>query len=267
MENSEQNLEATIPTDEAEVQTAEQEPIDAKEEETASKENEDAESTENTEQGEAEKSAAQEFFKIRYMHEDVDIPVDEAKRLAQMGKHFEDNVKGMIDRLDYVATLQGKSVKELVEDLVNGVDNAYREELISELGEDNPLVDEMMELRRAKNDKAYEKAKSERSAKEKAAEEEARKSVTTRLAEQFEGVRQIFPEYDTVEKVPDTVIKRAIKSGDLEKEMLRWEKTERNKIEAAKASQEKNKNNNIGSIKTGENESGIMDAFLKGIRS
>lgn len=266
MENSEQSFEATTPTDEAEVQTAEQEPIDAKEEETASKENEDAKSTENTEQGEEEANTAQELLKIRYMHEDVDIPIDEAKRLAQMGKHFEDNVKGTLDQLDYVATLQGKSVKELVESLVNGVDNAYREELISELGEDNPLVEEMLELRRSKNDKAYEKAKAERSAQEKAAEEEAKKSVTTRLAEQFESIREIFPEYDTVEKVPDTVIKRAIKSGDLEKEMLRYERLERQKVEAALASQEKNKNNNIGSIKTGENESGIMDAFLKGIR-
>lgn len=265
MENTELLTEETTPTEEETVQEADT----GAETETQENAEGNAESTKDTEETESgQQSATQdESFTIRYMHEDLRLTPDEARRFAQLGKHYEDNIKKMVDDLDYLATLQGKTVKELVNELINGVDNAYREELILNLGEDNPLVEEMMELRRSKNQKTYEDAVTERSAREKAAEEEARKSITLKLAEQFEGLRETFPEYDTVEKVPDTVIKRAMESGDLEKEMLRYEKSERQKIEAAKASQEKNKNENIGSARSEQHESGIMDAFLQGIRS
>ncbi len=263
MENNELITEETTPTEEATVQEAQSE-IDSA---GAGEKETEAESNTDTATEEEVKISSQELFKIRYMHEDVDISMDEAKRLAQIGKHYEDNVKKTLDSLDYVATLQGKSVKELVENLVNGVDSAKREELISELGADNPLVDELMELHKAKNDKAYESAKAERSTREKHAEEEAQKSATTKLAEQFEELRELFPEYDTVEKVPDTVIKRALKSGDLEKEMLRYRFAEAKKVEAEKASQEKNKKESIGSVHSEGNETERTNAFLKGLWS
>lgn len=259
MENNELMTEETTPTEEATVQKAEENTESTTSEEVKT----EAEGTQNT--GEQAESVQEELFKIRYMHEDVDVSMDEARRLAQMGKHYEENVKKTMDSLDYVATLQGKSLKDFVEGLVSGVDAAYREELVSELGADNPLVEEMLELRRSKNNKAYETAKAERSAKEKQAEEEAQKSAATKLAEQFEGLRELFPEYDTVEKVPDTVIKRALKSGDLEKEMLRYQLTEQRKVEAAKASQEKNKKENIGSVASETAEDNISSAFLKGV--
>ena len=209
---------------------------------------------------------------LQYNHEDVKVSKDEAVRLAQyglfldkLGKEHSADVKDIVSKLDYVATIQGRTANDLIEELVKGVDSAYREELISELGADNPIVEEMLELRRSKNNKAYETAKAERSAKEKLAQEEAQKSATTKLAEQFEAVREMFPEYDTVEKVPDTVVKRALKSGDLEKEMLRYLLTERNKIEAAKASQEKNKNQNVGSVASDTAEDNVSSAFMKGL--
>lgn len=256
----EQNLEATTPTEEATVQDAEVETESTPTEEAESP----AEGTETTVEGETT-ATVPESFKIRYKHEDVNLTVDEARRLAQVGKHYEDNVKQTLDSLDYVATLQGKSVKDLVDALVNGVDAAYREELEAELGEDNPLLEEMLELRRSKNDKAYHEAKSNREKAEQQAEEEAQKSASTKLAEQFEAVREIFPEYDTVEKVPDTVIKRALQSGDLEKEMLRYQLSEAKKVEAAKATSEKNKKENIGSVASDTAEDGVSSAFLRGL--
>ena len=268
MENNELIPEATTPMEEAAVQDAEVNTEADKDTNNAADEGTAAEGTENT-----ETTGQEETFTIRYMHEDVNVSVEEARRLAQLGRHYEDNIKDSfdlvgkeaLDNLDYIATIQGKSVKELVEDLVAGVDAAYKEELVAELGADNPLIAEMLELRKSKNNKAYESAKSERSAREKAAAEEAQKSATTKLAEQFEGLRELFPEFDTVEKVPDTVIKRALKSGDLEKEMLRYQFAEQKKIEAAKASEEKNKKENIGSINSDTAEDNVSSAFLKGL--
>lgn len=259
METSELMTEATIPTEEAPVQEAE---------ETASADAEEAvneaEGTNNTDESE-EITSPSENFKLRFNHEDIDIPMEEAKRLAQMGKHYEQNVKNTIDSLDYVATLQGTSVKELVDSLVNGVDAAYREELESELGADNPLVEEMMELRRSKNQKNFEDVRAQRAAAEEAAEKEAQKSITLKLAEQFESIRDDFPEYDTIEKVPDVVIKRAISGGDLEKEMLRYMLSERKNIDDQKVVTEKNKKENIGSVASETADDGTFSAFMRGL--
>lgn len=205
---------------------------------------------------------------LQYNHADVKVSRDEAVKLAQLGYHLEQinkehgaNVKEVMASLDYIATLQGKSVKDVVDMLVNGIDSAYREELVEELGEDNPLVEELLENRRAKNNKAYEDAKAERAAKAQQAEQ----NKTVQLAEQFEAIRELFPEYDTVEKVPDAVIKKAINSGDLEKEMLRYKLSEQKKVDAATATATKNKNQNIGSVASDTAEDGVSSAFLRGL--
>ena len=262
MENNELLTEETIPTEEAEVQEAEVETDSTPQGETET----EAEGNENTDSEEVA-ATVEDLFEIKYKHENLSITKEEAKRYAQLGKYYEEDVKKTIDSLDYIATLQGKSVKDLVESLVNGVDSAKREELIEELGADNPLVDELMELHKSKNSKAYENAKAERAAREKQAEEEAEKSTTTKLAEQFEDVRKVFPEYDTIEKVPEVVLKQAIKSGNLELELLRYRFVESKKVEEAKASQEKNKKQSIGSVQSTDTEDGFSAAFVKGLWS
>lgn len=185
--------------------------------------------------------------------------------ITQIGKNYEDRVKPMLDDLEYFATLQGKSVKELIKGLVDGVEDSYRQELTEQLGADNPLIEEMLELHRTKNRKNYEDSKAALEAKEKAAEEEAQKSLSTKLAEQYENIRDLFPEYDAIEKIPDSVLKLAMKSGDLEKELLRFEKSEHAKIEAANASKEKNKNQNVGSMSSSSTEDSSTSAFMKGL--
>ena len=206
-----------------------------------------------------------EPFTLRYKHEDISVSRDEAKRLAQLGKHYEENDKKLLDDLDYIATLKGKSVKDFVRELVEGDESDYREELVAQFGEDSDVVNDMLELRRQKNRKAYDEAVTNRNAAEKQAEEEAQKSATTKLAEQYEAVRELFPAYDTVEKVPDAVIKAALKSGDLEKELLRFELSERNKTDAAKATSEKNKKENVGSVASDNTDDGLSSAFVRGV--
>lgn len=209
--------------------------------------------------------AAEEPFTLRYQHEDISVSRDEAKRLAQIGKHYENHDKKLLDDLDYLATLKGKSVKDFVRELVEGDESDYREELVAQFGEDSDVVKDMLELRRQKNRKAYDEAVTNRNAAEKQAEEEAQKSATAKLAEQFEAVREIMPAYDSVDKVPDTVIKAALKSGDLEKELLRFEISERNKTDAAKATSEKNKKENVGSVASETAENTVLSAFMKGV--
>lgn len=209
--------------------------------------------------------AEAEPFTLRYKHEDISVSRDEAKRLAQLGKHYEENDKKLLDDLDYVATLKGMTVKDLVKRLVDSDESDYREELVAQFGEDSDVVNDMLELRRQKNRKAYDEAVTNRNAAEKQAEEEAQKSATAKLAEQYEAVRELFPDYDTVDKVPDAVIKAALKSGDLEKELLRFELSERNKTDAAKATSEKNKKENVGSVASDNKDDGLSSAFIRGV--
>ena len=208
-----------------------------------------------------------EPFTLRYKHEDISVSRDEAKRLAQLGKHYEENDKKSLDDLDYVTIVKGMTVKVLVKRLVDSDESDYREELVAQFGEDSDVVKDMLELRRQKNRKAYDEAVTNRNAAEKRAEEEAQKSATAKLAEQYEAVREQFPAYDTVEKVPDAVIKAALKSGDLEKELLRFELSERNKTDAAKATSEKNKKENVGSVVSDNKDDGLSSAFIRGVWS
>lgn len=262
MENNELMMEATTPTEEAAT-----EPTATEETETTPTESEEttAAGEETNTETDATVPEMNDTLPLRFNHEDINVTREEAIRLAQMGKHYEENLKQMFDDLDYFATLQGKNVRDVIKGLVDGVENSYRDELTEQFGADNPIIEEMLELRRGKNKKTYEDAKADRETREKAAEEEAQKSVATRLAEQFESIRETFPEYDSIEKVPDSVFKRAMKSGDLEKELLRFELSERNKIEAAKASEEKNKKQNIGSVQSIPADESSLSAFMKGL--
>lgn len=210
---------------------------------------------------------------LRYNKADVKVSREEAVRLAQYGMHLEkigagngNEFKELMSDLDYYATLQGKSMREMVKDLVNGIENSYKEELIDQLGEGNPLIEEMLDLQRQKNRKVYEDAKTAREKKAETDALEKEKSTAALIAQQFENVTKDFPDYKTIEDIPESVLKSAFRSGDLEKELLKYTLTEIKKVDAAKKQQEKNKNENIGSAHSDAANNDVMSAILKGLR-
>lgn len=221
-----------------------------------------AEQPENTV---TETAAPVEDFELKYNHKAFKVTQDEARRLAQLGKHYEESEKKILDDLDYVAALKGTTVKDLVKSIVESDEKNYREELEAQLGEDAEAIEDLLEIRRQKNRKNYETAKAEREAEAQRVEEEKKQTATQRIAEQFETIHELFPSIDTVDKIPDAVLQKAYESGDLLKEMLLFEKQENNKIEAAKASENKNKNQNIGSVASAEKEDSAMEQFMRGL--
>ena len=202
---------------------------------------------------------------ISYNHEDMELTKDEAVRLSQLGKHYEEKIKSTFDSLDYLAALRGKTPKEYIDELITATDDMYRQELIEQLGEDNEHINELVELRRAKNDKTYQAVKKEREDKENKARMDAETSTNTRLAEQFEKLKSVFPAYENISDIPASVFKAAVKSGDLEKEVLRFHFAEQKKVEEAKQKQNTNKNQSVGTAKTDTTEDGVSNAFLKGL--
>lgn len=252
VEQVNQSVETEINSTTAEVETATETPTEEKSTETVS--------TDDT-------------VTLRYNKEDVKVSKDEVKRLAQYGMHLEkigagsgNDFKEMLSELDYYATLQGKSIKDAVKALIDGAETSYKEELIEQLGEGNPLIEEMLELRRNKNRKVYEDAKAEREKKTQTDAAEKERSIAAKISAQFEEIVKEFPEYPTIEDIPEKVLKNAFKSGDLEKELFRYKLTEEKKVNAAKQQEEKNKEQNIGSAHSTSAENDILSAIMKGIR-
>jgi hypothetical protein len=204
-------------------------------------------------------------FSFQYRHEDITVSKDEATELLQLGKHYKENLKATFDNLDFLAAIRGKDPKEYIEELVAATDSMYREELIEQLGADNPHIDELVELRKSKNLKNYEDIKKNRADKEEQAFLDAEKSTNTKLAEQFESIKQSFPQYENIKDIPESVFKAAVKSGDLEKEVLRFHFAEQKKVEKAKEKENTNKNQTTGTAKTNDVEDGITSAFLRGL--
>lgn len=261
------NVQDTIPDMNAEVespQTETEEPATAPQEQ----ENSEEVGANNT----ADEQPEMQSIRVQYNHEDVDVPIDEAREHIQFSKFIKSldksigaDAKGILTQLDYLSAVTGTPVNDLVKGLVDGVDSKYRAELTEQLGEDSPLIEELLASRREKNQKTYEEAKSRRAQDAQKEKEQEAQSINTRLATQFEAVAGDFPEYKTVADIPDAVLKRAIKGGDLEKELLRFKLSEGRKVEAAKAAEQKNKNENIGSVQTEEAESGIFAEMMKGL--
>ena len=200
---------------------------------------------------------------ISYNHEDFELTKDEAVRLSQLGKHYEDKIKSTFDSLDYLAALRGKTPKEYIDELITATDDMYRQELIEQLGEGNEHIEELVALRREKNDKTYQAVKKEREDKENKAREDAETNTNTRLAEQFEKLKSVFPAYESISDIPASVFKAAVKSGDLEKEVLRFHFAEQKKVEEAKKKQVENTKQSTGSVSSSEKEHDDMNAFKK----
>ena len=260
--------ETEVATEEAVVESAapqaETDTTETEAEGTAAAE-EDATQDESNESLGDEPAEALWSLGISYNHEDVELTKDEAVRLSQLGKHYEENIKATFDNLDYLAALRGKTPKEYIDELISVTDSMYREQLIRELGEDNEHIEDLIELRRAKNDKAYQKVKQEREEKENKAFEEKNANINTRLAEQFESIKKVFPNYESISDIPSNVFKAAVKSGDLEKEVLRFHFAEQKKIEEANKKENINKSQSIGTAKANDTEDGVSSAFKRGL--
>ncbi len=258
--------EGTIPTEE----TAEQPEVTPEASASQDEASETAESSTTAADAQdgdvpSETASEEKTFSIKFNHQDVEIGEGEARRLAQLGKHYEDNFSPLYDDLDYYATLQGKSVKEVVAELISGEETRYREQLVKELGADSPLIDEMVELQRSKNKRTYDEAKERRSAEEQQRLEDERKTANTRIAEQFESIQAEFPEYEKLSDIPDAVLKKAYNSGDLEKELYKFKLSEAKKIDSANQTETKNNKQSVGSAVTDSREDGVHSAFMKGL--
>ena len=198
------------------------------------------------------------FLEVRYNHEKRNLSRAEAVTLAQKGIHFQSTY----DTLERVATLRGKSVKELLTDLETEQDNAYRKGLEEKFGDDEDTIGKMMELYNINKQKTLDNAK----ASQRAAAEQEEQTLVSRLAKEFDEMKSgDFPELTEYKDLPESVKVAAANGLSLSHAYLKYMHNENKKIAAAKASQEEAAKKSTGSMAGGKEESTSLSALLSGL--
>ncbi len=226
--------------------------------------NAEQENTADSEQA-AEESSTTDIptptLKIRYNHRDVELNNDDAVKYAQLGRHYEDNVKSVMDGLEYLAAVEGKSVKDYVESLKSGRAERYRKELEQEFGEGNPRVEELVELKLKKDSDRYNQNLEDR----KKNEESERKAFDEQIADGFAALQKEFPELSEFSQLPKSVKQAAFAGDDIVKAYLLYMHKNTQAANKEKENQEKNKAQSQGSAATLSREESFNDAFSQGL--
>lgn len=251
MENKEEMLQDTTP----EAETSEE----VKETDTTPSVEENETKADTT----AEEQKTEEPFVVRFNHADKELSREEAISLAQKGLKL-DSMAEMLNDLNYYSALRGKNSHEAIKDLIENAESEYKKGIVEKYGEDNDIVDMMMERFRADNKQKYEAFKEA----EKAKEDAAKNTIEERVADEFIELQKEFPEIADLQKVPKDVLKDAYNGKNLMDSYLRYMHKESKKIASAKQTAQSNAEASAGKM-AGEAEKtdSFMDAFLRGLQS
>ena len=208
---------------------------------------------------------------IVYNKESRNLNRDEAIKYAQMGLHLQESginlseAKEIHAKLDFIATLRGVERKALVDEMFDSDEKTYREELQSE-GMSEKTIDSLVALRKNENKEKYEAAMAQRKADKEALLEQNRQSLESRLADELIELKELCPEVENYESLPDSVKEMAVKGMDLTSAYLRFAHSERVKIEKATKAAEEAAKATAGSL-SGKTDTpdNTQSAFLKGL--
>ena len=208
---------------------------------------------------EAESSAEQNLT-VRFNHEDKVLTRDEAIKFAQMGLKLE-TVQPLLDELNYLASLRGKTPIDTVKEFVALDEQVYKNQLKGQYGDDENAINALME--KYKQDNLTKRAQFV--SKEK--EEAVKKEFSEKIADEFTELKGECPEIDSLEKIPPSVLKNA-KNERLLTAYLRYKNRQQVKIEQNNQTRKKNKDASAGSLQAGgENFDTLLSAFIKGLKN
>lgn len=204
-------------------------------------------------------------IKVKYNHEEMELPLDEAAQLAQKGLNYEKAVERAKQeaRDAYIAeqgyTWQGKPItteaeyraamaeKELIE--------KYQDRDIPE-----EVIKELMESRRDREERQREK--------EARAEQEKKDAMLNDFLDYFQSVND-RPFDSTKDKIPQEVRDAVDKGESLKIAYMQYHNKElRNQLKIAKQNEENLKKAPVGSVTAnGVSKAEVEDDFLRGFNS
>ena len=200
---------------------------------------------------------------VNFEHEQISLTPEQAKDYAEMGMFLQKHdMKNLYNRLDYLASLSDKNVKDFVDDLVTQSDEAYKRMLIDRYGDDEEVISAMLDRYHTQSKDKYEKIVAARNNESKA----ARESNETRLANEFVELQKEFPELSDFSKLPKAVKKAAADGESLMSAYLYHLHTINKTKTAAKNNQSKAANASAGSLNDNTvGEDTAVSAFLSGL--
>lgn len=241
-EVAQETVETTVGTDETDTGEGTTPPV---EEEAAS-----AQEAESTTGDESEPFT----LPVQFNHEHRELTLDEARTYAQKGMRAE----AMLDKLQLIASANGKTVEQTVNDLFGAFERSHRNEILQRVGGNEEAADALMEKKRQEWNVASQTARET----EKQAEQDSRKALEDRLAAGFADIARDFPEYDQFKKLPREVVQDAIKNGrDLYDSLLRYKHAESRRVNANKQAQEKAAAASVGSQASTATEDPKLDSI------
>jgi hypothetical protein len=72
-----------------------------------------------------------------------------------------DKIAGMLDDLSYLASIKGVKPHDLIKELTKAEEDAYRETVMDRHGDDDEVVEMLMEKYRTENRSKFEKARTD----------------------------------------------------------------------------------------------------------
>lgn len=237
--------EETIPTEEI---AAENEAVNSESNNTGSPgtaENEAEAAEGSVEEGnEGNTSAVEEpIITVRYNHQDRGLTMAEAVTLAQKGLKM-DSMADMLNDISYLAAIQDKTPAELIKSYIEAGENIKRQELIDRYGEDNEVIEVLMEKFKNENQQKFSAVKETIKQKEEAAEQD----INQRIAEEFQNMKADFAELTDYASLPTEVKRAAVNGTPLKYAYLEYKYAQEKLAAAAKSQAEAAAKKSTGSM-------------------
>ena len=200
---------------------------------------------------------------IQFNHESRELSLEEAKALAQKGMKF-DELTPTFEKIKYLATVNGKSVNEMVDALVESQEKQHYQSILDECDGNETLARRLYEAEKSQRQAKYESSQKE----EEAAAQKEKDDLAKKLADEFLKLREEIPDIAQFQDLPQSVVDMAVKKNlSLMDAYLRYQYIESKKTSAAKAAQESAAKASPGSQAAGAGETTdpTIDAMLAGV--
>ncbi len=253
MENETNALvqEETIPT-EQEVAEETQEFEDSEIEESETEGEDSAQEAEDQEDAGAEvetNSAEEPILTVRFNHQDQELTRAEAIILAQKGLKM-DSMAEMLNDISYLAAIQDKTPAELIRSYIEAGESVKRNELIDRYGNDDEVIDVLMEKFRNENQQKFSAVKETIKQREEAAEQD----LNMRIADEFQKMKADFSELTDYTSLPIEVKRAAVNGTPLKYAYLEYKYAQEKQTAAAKAQAEAAAKKSTGSMASSDSD-------------
>lgn len=184
------------------------------------------------------------ILRINLNGKKINLKEKKAKYLINLGIKAEKH-KNAYDIFKFLAEREGVTLEKFALNLKEKADSNLRAEFSQKVNCDEELVEKLMAF---ENEKAKTKPKKD---------------------DGFSTVKKQFPEYNSIEDLPDEVILCAETDNiSLYDSLLRYNFSQQQKIKEQLESENKNKNHSAGSLKDSQTDYGfaVFSALLKGTR-